>query len=385
MRRVVVAGLGDTGVLTAVRLARHTEVVGISAAPALVSGQELGWRIAQPDRWARRYRIAFDRFRALDRARIVHGELTGADLDGRRVVVRDADGRSSAVDYDVLVIATGVTNGFWRRPRLRTAAEVDEELRATHERLAAAGSVIVVGGGAAAVGSAAHLAATWPATRVDLYFPGARPLPGHHPRAWARIRRRLTALGVGLHAGHRAVVPDRIDQLTADPVTWTTGQPPATADAVLWAIGRVTPNTGWLPGDVLDPAGFVTVTPRLQVPGRPEVFAIGDVAATDPLRCSARNRADRRVLAPNVRAHLAGRRLREFRPRRRRWGSVLGPQPDGLEIYAPTGHAFRIPAWSIEPVLWPSVDRFIYRGVRTNRTTSSAQPQLSVTPAPPCP
>jgi apoptosis-inducing factor 2 len=45
--RVVIAGLGDSGVLTAIRLARHADVIGISAKPALVSGQELGWRLSR--------------------------------------------------------------------------------------------------------------------------------------------------------------------------------------------------------------------------------------------------------------------------------------------------------------------------------------------------
>lgn len=47
-KRVVIAGLGDVGVLTAIRLAPHFEVVGISAKPGLVSGQELGVRLARP-------------------------------------------------------------------------------------------------------------------------------------------------------------------------------------------------------------------------------------------------------------------------------------------------------------------------------------------------
>ena len=44
--RVVIAGLGDTGLLTARHLSRHVDVVGISTKPALVSGQELGMRLA---------------------------------------------------------------------------------------------------------------------------------------------------------------------------------------------------------------------------------------------------------------------------------------------------------------------------------------------------
>ena len=48
-KRVFIAGLGDSGVLTAIKLARHADVVGISAKPALVSGPELGSRLSGPD------------------------------------------------------------------------------------------------------------------------------------------------------------------------------------------------------------------------------------------------------------------------------------------------------------------------------------------------
>ena len=94
-KRVVIAGLGDSGVLTAIRLARHADVVGISAKPALVSGQELGWRLSRPEEWARANWIPFDRFRALDRVRTVHGTLTGVDLAARTVSIRGDDGTST--------------------------------------------------------------------------------------------------------------------------------------------------------------------------------------------------------------------------------------------------------------------------------------------------
>jgi NADH dehydrogenase FAD-containing subunit len=365
-KRVVIAGLGDSGVLTAIRLSRHFDVVGISVKPALVSGQELGVRLSRPDTWARDYWIAFDRFRRLDRVRTVQAALTGVDLAARAVFAKSIDGEKLAEEYDALVISTGVSNGFWRRPTLQTAVEIGAELQAAHRRLAAARSVIVVGGGAAAVSSAANVATTWPDKRVELFFPGQHPLTAHHPRIWERIRRRLTDLDVVLHPGHRAVIPDGFacDQITSEPVRFSTGQVPASADAVLWAIGKVRPNTDWLPADLLDEQGFVRVTPQLAVPDHRGVFAIGDVAATDPLRSSARNRADK-LLAHNIRAEFTGRPLRAFRAPKRRWGSVLGAQPDGLEVFAPTGHAFRFPAWSIDRVLQPwIVRRGIYGGVR---------------------
>lgn len=370
--RVVVAGLGDSGVLTAIKLARHADVVGVSAKPGLLSGQELGMRISRPQDWARYNWIPFHRFRGLDHVRTVHGTLTGLDPSAQKVLVETADGGAVAEPYDALVISTGVSNGFWRRPHLQTADEITTELGAAHQRLASARSVIVIGGGAAAVSSAANLAKAWPDKRVELYFPSERALVHHHPRVWQRISRQLAGLGVGLHAGHRAVLPDGFgcDEITDAPVQWSTGQPASSADAVLWAIGRVSPNTQWLPRELLDEQGFVRVTPELRAPGAPGVFAVGDVAATDPLRSSARNRADG-LLAHNIRAHFAGKPLRAYRPASRRWGSVLGPQADGLEVFTPKGQAFRFPGWSIDRVLMPwIVWRGFYHGVRPDPSNS---------------
>lgn len=367
-KRVIVAGLGDVGVLAAIRLTRHADVVGISAKPALVSGQELGVRLSRPHDWARDYWIPFDRFRRLDGVRIVQATLTGVDLAAQTLFGRSEDGAAVTEPYDALVISTGVSNGFWRQPTLQSAAEIGAGLRAAHDRLAAAASVVVVGGGAAAVSSALNMATTWPAKRIDLYFPGDSALEGHHPRIWQRIRGRLTRLGVGLHPGHRAVVTDGFagDELTSGPVHWSTGQPPADADAVLWAIGRVRPNTEWLPPELLDERGFVRVTPELRVPGHRGVFAVGDVAATDPLRSSARNRGDA-LVARNVLADFVGRPLRTYRAPTRRWGSLVGIQPNGLEVFLPTGHAFRFPSWSVERVVMPWIVRWgMYRGVRQN-------------------
>ncbi|BCO68341.1 FAD-dependent oxidoreductase [Mycobacterium intracellulare] len=367
-KRVVVAGLGDAGVLAAIRLSRHADVVGISAKPALVSGQELGVRLSRPHDWARDYWIPFDRFRRLDRVRTVQATLTGVDLGARIVFGRGQDGATIAEPYDALVISTGVSNGFWRQPTLQSAAEIGAGLRAAHDRLAAAESVIVVGGGAAAVSSALNMATTWPDKRIDLYFPGESALQEYHPRTWQRIRARLSELGVGVHPGHRAVIGEGFagDELTDEPVRWSTGQPPADADAVLWAVGRVRPNTGWLPPELLDERGFVRVTSDLRVPGQRGVFALGDVATTDPLRSSARNRGDA-LVARNVLAEFAGRALRTYRAPTRRWGSLVGIQPNGLEVFLPTGHAFRFPSWSVKRVVMPWFVRWgMYRGVRQN-------------------
>ncbi|MFL6090251.1 MAG: FAD-dependent oxidoreductase [Aeromicrobium sp.] len=366
--RIVIAGLGDTGLLTAIHLSPHADVVGISPKPGLVSGQELGLRLTRPEEWARDYWISFDRFRRLDGMCIIHGTLVALDLDRRTVRVQSGEGTESDEPFDVLVISTGASNGFWRRPVLEASEQIDTGLRESHERISNAGSVAVIGGGAAAVSVAFNIAVTWPDKRVDLYFPGETALQEHHRRVWRVTERRLSRLGVGVHPGHRAVVPDGFDcdSITSAPVRWSTGQPDAEAEAVLWAIGRVRPNTDWLPAEFLDEQGFVRVDEHLRVAGRPGVYAIGDVAATDPLRNSARSRADG-LLAHNVLAGLRGGALKSFRPAPRRWGSVVGVQNNTLEVFSPGGRAFRLPAWSLlQPLL---VRRAIYKGIRSASAT----------------
>jgi NADH dehydrogenase FAD-containing subunit len=319
--------------------------------------------LARPHEWQRDYRIGFDRFRRLDSAQVIHGVVTSLDTDARTVGIKTADGSSRDEPYDALVIATGASNGFWRTPALQDDDDVARDLDESHARIASAASVMIIGGGAAAVSSAWNIAATWPDKQVDLYFPGDHALPHHHPRVWRALRGRFDARGIGVHAGHRAVIPAGFgcDEITRGPVAWSTGQPDSTADAVLWAIGQVRPNTEWIPDGLLDERGFVVVDDYLRVVGAERVFAVGDVAATDPLRTSARARADR-LVAHNVRAELGHGTPKRFRPLRRRWGSVVGAQDNRLEVFSSNGRSWTIPAWD---TLWPwLVARSIYKGVR---------------------
>lgn len=114
-------------------------------------------------------------------------------------------------------------------------------------------------------------------------------------------------LGVQLHPGHRAALDDGFvgDEITTGSVTWTTGQAPESLTQCCGRSAAFVRTPAGCPESVLDAEGFVRVNDQLRVPGHPGVFAVGDVAASDPLRGSARNRADR-LVARNVRAELAG-------------------------------------------------------------------------------
>jgi NADH dehydrogenase FAD-containing subunit len=366
---VVIAGLGDTGVMVATRLSRSCRVVAVTTRPALVSGQELGTRLVDPDRWKRNYCLPLRRFRKLDQVEVHHGRITDVDLDASRVHITAADGTTADIAYDALVIATGVTNGFWRDDRVESLDAAEARIAESARRLSDARTIAVIGGGATGVSVADNLARAGH-DDVHLFLGGEEPLPSHHPSVRRWMDRTLQADGVTVHRGHRAVLPGGAapDSITDGPVEWSTGQPPFAADAVVWTVGAVRPHTAFLPAGILDAYGFVTVDAHLQVPGHPRVFAIGDVAASDPLRSSARNWGHRVIIA-NVEDAVKGRAPRRtFSAPEHRWGSILGLQPEGLTVAQANGKRFRVPRRIAEPMLYGVfVTRGLYGGLRRAR------------------
>ncbi|MFM8529690.1 MAG: FAD-dependent oxidoreductase, partial [Ilumatobacteraceae bacterium] len=354
------------GVMVATRLSRTCRVVAVTTRPALVSGQELGMRLTDPERWRRNYFVPLSRFRRLDNVEVRHGRVVSVDLEGAVARVEAANGSIDDLRYDALVIATGVSNGFWRSDRVEVLEDVATGISQAAQRLGSARTIAVVGGGATGV-SVADNCVRRGGVDVHLFVPGEELLVEHHPRVRQWAHRTLLRDGVTVHTGHRAVLPGGTapERITDGPIEWSTGQQPFAADAVVWAVGAVTPHTAFLESTVLDGQGFVRVDEHLQVVGYRNVFAVGDVAASDPLRSSARNWGHRVVVA-NVRSALRGRRARRvFRAPRYRWGSVFGLQRDGLMVAMKNGARFRVPRRVAEPLLYGAfVTRGLYGGLR---------------------
>jgi NADH dehydrogenase FAD-containing subunit len=367
-KRVVIAGFGDTGLLVAIYLGSDFDIVGISPKPCLVSGQELGMRLTQPQTWKQDYLMPFSRYRKLDGVRTLQGLITAIDTRSATVTVRLKEGGERQEAYDALVISSGVTNGFWRNSALEDEGAIHRAIDSASMQLLGAQTVAIVGGGATGVSVAANLAARHPAKCVHFFFSESQPLPGYHPRVRTEAGRHLLRSGVTLHPRHRAAIPAgfQCDRFTSEPITWSTGQEPFSADLTLWAVGNMVPNNSFIPTEMLDDRGFVKTDEYLRVQGYDNVFAVGDIAASDPHRSSARNWGYR-LLGHNIRAHLAGRdaAMKRYAPPAYRWGSIFGVQDNGMRVFQPDGGSFRFPRWSIRSLLFPlAVRKGIYKGVR---------------------
>ncbi|MHC1562096.1 NAD(P)/FAD-dependent oxidoreductase [Actinomycetospora sp. C-140] len=283
----------------------------------------------------------------LRRTVLVPGRATGVDLDARRVLVRSITGHDEALAYDRLVLAPGSVTKVMDIPGLReygrgckTLAEAaylrdhvlaqlevantsdDPEERARRCRF------VVVGGGYAGVETAANLQLM--TTALARRFPRLDPalvqwhvvqhhdglMPGLGERLGEDTRRVLESRGVHVDLGIS------LTQADDESVTLSDGRRLATS-TLIWTAGvSPSPLVSHLGLDT--DRGRLVVAADLSVPGRPEVFALGDAAAAPDLATGngavcppTAQHATRQapVAAENVAASLAGRPTREYRHR----------------------------------------------------------------------
>ena len=241
--------------------------------------------------------------RAQKNATVLLAEATGVDPGARRVALEIAGRGRVELAYDFLIVATGVAQSYFGHdefarfaPGLKTlddATAVRGEILGAFERAEAQENpaarrdlltIVLVGAGPTGVEMAGAIAELARATlaedfrrvdpssaRVVLVEAGARILPTFHESLARRAHARLESMGVEIRVAQPVAAVDERGVLV--------GGERIEAGVVLWTAGvKPSPAAAWL-GAATDRAGRVLVEPDLSVPGRPEVFVVGDVAA----------------------------------------------------------------------------------------------------------
>jgi len=231
--------------------------------------------------------------------RVLLAEVRGIDLD-RRVLSLDGDGE---LPYDYLVLAAGARHSYFSHPEWETLApglksiedavevrrrfllafELAERMSDPAER-AEQLTFVVVGAGPTGVELAGMLPtiardtladefrlANPSDSRVILLEGGPRILPSFPQDLSARAERDLRDLGVDVRV--KCIVT------RVEPNAVWIGDERIPTRTVLWAAGNAASGLGKMLGVPTDRAGRVIVQPDLSVPGRPEVFVVGDMAA----------------------------------------------------------------------------------------------------------
>ena len=245
--------------------------------------------IASPIRWILRHQ---------HNCRVLLAEARGLDAVGRRLLLDEG-----TLPYDFLILAAGAAHTYFghdewatHAPGLKTLddalairrrlllaferAERDERAEERRRLL----TFIIVGGGPTGVELAGALAEIArhalardfrsidpAAARIILVEAGPTLLPTFPPRLREAARQTLEGLGVEVRQG----------QAVTEVGPWgaTLAGERIEAASVVWAAGVAASPLGRATQAPLDRMGRVLVAPDLTIPGHPEVFAIGDMAA----------------------------------------------------------------------------------------------------------
>jgi NADH:ubiquinone reductase (H+-translocating) len=303
MKRVVIIGGGFAGINCATALGNRRDVkVALIDRRNYHLFQPLLYQVAMaglsPCDIATPIRGLMSQF---DNVHVIHGEANEIDV-GSRVVMTSA----GAYAYDYLVLATGAQHAYfgqeqWEQhaPGLKTLEQATEirrrvlsafeqaECEPDANRRRALLTFVVVGGGptgvelAGAIGEMSRFTLARDfrnidptLTRIVLVEAGPRILPAFAPALASRATRELEQLGVQLwtHARVTRISPRGV----------YVGEEHLSASTVLWAAGVQASHLGKDLHVPRDPQGRVLVGADLSIPGRSEVFVVGDQAHCRP-------------------------------------------------------------------------------------------------------
>ncbi len=280
---------------------------------------------------------------------VMLAEATAVDVAGKRLVLRDG-----SLSYDYLILAAGARHSYfghpeWERsaPGLKTVADaltIRDRILTAFERAereedpgqrTALQTFVVIGGGptgvelAGAIGEIACSVMVRDFRRIDtrhtrtlLVEAGPRILPAFPARLAEAARRALGNLCVEVRTGRPVT--------RVDPDAVWVGDERIACATVLWAAGIEPSPLARTLGAPLDRSGRVVVERTLAVPGHPEVFVVGDLAACEdgsgrPLPGLAPVAIQQGVhAARNVRRTLRGEKLLPFRYRDRGTMATIG-------------------------------------------------------------
>jgi NADH:ubiquinone reductase (H+-translocating) len=293
--RVVVVGAGFGGLSAVAALAHSGAHVTLVDRNAYSTFQPLLYQVATAGLTPSDVAYPLRAITRKKEARFRRGGLAGIDLADRRITLADG----SSLDYDYLILATGVSTSFFG---ITGAAQHCFSLYTRHDAIALRNQLIaelerrsipgqadglaitIVGGGATGVELAGTLAdlrnialsAAFPdvdpgGMQICLIEQASSLITPFHPALRKYALRQLRARGVEVRLG------TGIGAVSAHSVRLADGADLA-SDITVWAAGVSAPEPVTGLGLAQGHGGRVITDPDLRVRGHDRVFAVGDIA-----------------------------------------------------------------------------------------------------------
>lgn len=269
--KVAIIGGGYAGFELAKALDSHVEVTLIEAREAFVHNVAAPRSVAEPELIER---IVFPYDRLLSRGQVVRGRASAIDAVG--VTLHEGQ----RIEADAIIVATGSTYAAPFKPQGDSVDQFKAQLREASEQVIAAERIVIVGAGAVGVELAGEIKAVHPAKQVALVSDQAQMFPMYRAELHQALLSKLTRLGVELFLGQAASGLAGIDMPHQGEISLPDGT--RLAGLIVPAIGALVADSPAhaLLGVDRKPNGQLAVDGWLRPSRLPNVFAIGDLAAT---------------------------------------------------------------------------------------------------------
>jgi NADH:ubiquinone reductase (H+-translocating) len=236
---------------------------------------------------------------------VLLGEVTGINKDAKFVYVSNENCKGDPIEYDTLIIATGVTHSYFGHDEfaefapglkgLADAVRIRNKVLSAFERAEVEEdpilgrdltTIVLVGAGPTGVELASSLAVLvrtklkaefrhidLAKSRIVLVDMAARVLGSFVSELSEAAKRRLERLGVEVRLGHS------VEKIDSDGVL--VGGEYIPSKVVIWTAGVAPSPAGkWLNVET-DRAGRVRIQNDLTVPGHPNIYVLGDTASLE--------------------------------------------------------------------------------------------------------
>lgn len=308
-KKITIIGGGYAGIMLAKQLEAHADISLIEPRDKWVHNVAMIRALARPELLDE---IVMPYDGLLQKGKLCRGRAVA--IDGTTTILENG----TTISGDKVIVATGSNYALPFKMQNDDSAAFVSQAKKVMAQIDKAQSIAIVGAGAVGCELAGELAFARPEKQVTLLSADARLLPTFPEKLGRIMARQLGELGVKLRLSERIEKLKKTDQ----PFVPTKGQIkladgfPIAADLVIPVVGTkpVTDLLQPLETVEFNPQGRVMVDNWLRPTANPDLFVVGDIAATGDMMTIIALTRQVNWLVKALKADLRGQPIANMKP-----------------------------------------------------------------------